>query len=130
MLFCRRMKRVIENTVSKIEDIKETYDFKVVLAGLSNVYTHYITTFEEYQLQKYEAASTIFGPNTLKSYLDQYAYLTEKLLKVWSCYVPLNYYKYNPFYMMNNAEHCQLAPDHIQNRSRQCYPLFTLLKVE
>ena len=82
MLFCRRMKRVIENTVSKTEDIKETYDFKVVLAGLSNVYTHYITTFEEYQLQKYEAASTIFGPHTLNAYLDQYAYLTEKLLKV------------------------------------------------
>ena len=76
------MKRVIENTVSKTEDIKETYDFKVVLAGLSNVYTHYITTFEEYQLQKYEAASTIFGPHTLNAYLDQYAYLTESLLKV------------------------------------------------
>ena len=81
------MKRVIENTVSKIEDIKEAYDFKVVLAGLSNVYTHYITTFEEYQLQKYEAASTIFGPHTLNAYLDQYAYLTEKLLKVRNCYL-------------------------------------------
>ena len=81
------MKRVIENTVSKIEDIKETYDFKVVLAGLSNVYTHYITTFQEYQLQKYEAASTIFGPHTLNAYLDQYAYLTEKLLKVRNCYL-------------------------------------------
>ena len=81
------MKRVIENTVSKIEDIKQTYDFKVVIAGLSNVYTHYITTFEEYQMQKYEAASTIFGPHTLNAYLDQYAYLTEKLLKVRNCYL-------------------------------------------
>ena len=25
-----------------------------VLAGLSNTYTHYITTFEEYQKQRYE----------------------------------------------------------------------------
>ena len=79
---CRRMKRVIENTVSKILDIKGKDGFKVVIAGLSNVYTHYITTFEEYQMQKYEAASTIFGPHTLNAYLDQYAYLTERLLKV------------------------------------------------
>ena len=28
-------------------------DSVVVLAGLSNVYTHYITTFEEYQGQRY-----------------------------------------------------------------------------
>ena len=26
-------------------------DTKVVLAGMANVYTHYITTFEEYQVQ-------------------------------------------------------------------------------
>ena len=76
------MKRIIENTVSKILDIKGKAGFKVVIAGLSNVYTHYITTFEEYQMQKYEAASTIFGPHTLNAYLDQYAYLTERLLKV------------------------------------------------
>ena len=76
------MKRVIENTVSKILDIKGKDDFKVVIAGLSNVYTHYITTYEEYQMQKYEGASTIFGPHTLNEYLDQYAYLTERLLKV------------------------------------------------
>ena len=78
----RRMKRVIESTVSKILDIKEKEGFKVVIAGLSNVYAHYITTYEEYQMQKYEGASTIFGPHTLNAYLDQYAYLTERLLKV------------------------------------------------
>ena len=81
--FFRRMKRVIENTVSEIPDIKEKDGFKVVIAGLSNVYTHYITTYEEYQMQKYEGASTIFGPHTLNAYLDQYAYLTERLLKVY-----------------------------------------------
>ena len=81
--FFRRMKRVIENTVSEIPDIKEKDGFKVVIAGLSNVYTHYITTYEEYQMQKYEGASTIFGPHTLNAYLDQYAYLTKRLLKVY-----------------------------------------------
>ena len=52
----------------------------VALAGLANVYTHYITTYEEYQRQRYEAASTIFGPHTLRAYMQQYSYLTEKIL--------------------------------------------------
>ena len=74
------MKRVIDETISK--SVKDSGSFKVVLAGLSNVYTHYITTFEEYQMQRYEAGSTIYGPNTLQAYLEQYAYLTENLLMV------------------------------------------------
>jgi len=53
---------------------------KVVIAGLSNTYTHYITTWEEYQKQRYEAASTIFGPNTLLSYQQQYVRLAEAML--------------------------------------------------
>ena len=57
-------------------------DLKVVLAGLSNVYTHYITTYEEYQPHRYEAASTIFGPHSLKAYQDQFKYLTEAMLQV------------------------------------------------
>ena len=32
------------------------------------MYTHYITTPEEYNVQRYEAASTIYGPNTLATY--------------------------------------------------------------
>lgn len=57
---------------------------KVVVAGLSNVYTHYITTFEEYQKQRYEAGSTIYGPHTLRAYQQQYQYLTENLMQVRS----------------------------------------------
>ncbi|XP_022598124.1 neutral ceramidase [Seriola dumerili] len=47
-------------------------DIEVVIAGLSNVYTHYITTYEEYQVQRYEGASTIYGPHTLSAYLHKY----------------------------------------------------------
>ncbi|XP_057378425.1 uncharacterized protein LOC130700406 [Daphnia carinata] len=54
---------------------------KTVIAGLSNVYTHYITTFEEYQVQRYEGASTIYGPHTLSAYLDQYKKLTRAIFK-------------------------------------------------
>ncbi|XP_030266734.1 neutral ceramidase isoform X2 [Sparus aurata] len=47
-------------------------DLEVVIAGLSNIYTHYITTYEEYQVQRYEGASTIYGPHTLSAYLQKY----------------------------------------------------------
>ena len=57
-------------------------EYKVVLAGLSNVYTHYIATYEEYQRQRYEAASTIFGPHSLQAYQQQYAMLAERLIQV------------------------------------------------
>ncbi|XP_031458440.1 putative neutral ceramidase C [Phasianus colchicus] len=49
-----------------------TAGMDVVIAGLCNVYTHYITTYEEYQVQRYEAASTIYGPHTLSAYIQLY----------------------------------------------------------
>jgi len=51
-----------------------------VVAGLSNTYTHYITTFEEYQKQRYEAASTIYGPHTLHAYQAQFDKLAGALV--------------------------------------------------
>ncbi|XP_072398582.1 neutral ceramidase-like [Diabrotica undecimpunctata] len=56
-------------------------DAKVVLTGLSNVYTNYIATPEEYQLQRYEGASTIYGPYTLPIYINIYTQLVEGMLK-------------------------------------------------
>lgn len=54
----------------------------ILLSGLSNVYTDYITTFEEYQQQRYEGASTIYGPHTQRAHQQQYASLFDSLLKV------------------------------------------------
>ena len=45
-------------------------DVTVVLAGLTNTYSSYVTTFEEYAMQRYEGASTIFGPHTLDAYIQ------------------------------------------------------------
>ncbi|XP_077999316.1 neutral ceramidase-like [Glandiceps talaboti] len=56
-------------------------DTHVVISGLSNVYTHYITTNEEYQIQRYEGASTIYGPHTLEAYIQQFKILAEALAK-------------------------------------------------
>ncbi|KAF6107544.1 N-acylsphingosine amidohydrolase 2B [Phyllostomus discolor] len=51
----------------------------VVISGLSNVYTHYITTYEEYQVQRYEAASTIYGPHTLSAYIQLFRVLAKAI---------------------------------------------------
>ncbi|XP_071952076.1 uncharacterized protein [Antedon mediterranea] len=54
---------------------------KVLIAGLSNTYSDYITTLEEYQVQRYEGASTIFGPHTCQAYINQFKALAEAMIK-------------------------------------------------
>ena len=42
----------------------------VVLGGPANTYTHYIATAEEYSIQRYEGASTLYGPQTLAAHIN------------------------------------------------------------
>ncbi len=42
----------------------------VVIGGPANSYAHYITTEEEYGIQRYEGASTLYGPHTLAAYIN------------------------------------------------------------
>uniref|UniRef100_H2ZAK9 Neutral ceramidase n=1 Tax=Ciona savignyi TaxID=51511 RepID=H2ZAK9_CIOSA len=72
----RRIKESVQNE-AKAHGI---HNAKVVLAGLSNVYTHYITTPEEYTAQRYEGASTIYGPHTFQAYQQKYTSLVESLI--------------------------------------------------
>ncbi|XP_075996229.1 neutral ceramidase [Genypterus blacodes] len=65
----RRLREAVKQELESEGELKDT---EVVIAGLSNVYTHYITTYEEYQLQRYEGASTIYGPHTLSAYLQKF----------------------------------------------------------
>ncbi len=65
----RRLRNQIKNTLLQYNKIDE--DASIVLSGLSNTYSGYITTYEEYQLQRYEAASTLFGPHTLTAYIQE-----------------------------------------------------------
>lgn len=51
----------------------------VVIAGPANTYGHYVTTREEYAVQRYEGASTIFGQFTLEAYIDKYSSLVPYL---------------------------------------------------
>ncbi|KAE8690430.1 Neutral ceramidase [Hibiscus syriacus] len=52
----------------------------VVIAGLTNTYSQYVSTFEEYQVQRYEGASTLYGPNTLNAYIQEFKKLAEALI--------------------------------------------------
>ena len=53
----------------------------VTIAGLANSYSHYITTEEEYAAQRYEAASTLYGPHTLAAYIQEFERITIDLLQ-------------------------------------------------
>uniref|UniRef100_A0A663DWI7 Neutral ceramidase n=1 Tax=Aquila chrysaetos chrysaetos TaxID=223781 RepID=A0A663DWI7_AQUCH len=64
--------RRLREAVKREFDSHGTPRMDVIIAGLCNVYTHYITTYEEYQVQRYEAASTIYGPHTLSAYIQLY----------------------------------------------------------
>lgn len=46
---------------------------EVVIAGLSNAYSSYVTTRQEYAAQHYEGAFTMFGPWTLAAYRQEFA---------------------------------------------------------
>ncbi|XP_020584682.1 neutral ceramidase-like [Phalaenopsis equestris] len=52
----------------------------IVIAGLTNTYSQYVTTFEEYQIQRYEGASTLYGPHTLNAYIQEFRKLAAALL--------------------------------------------------
>ncbi|KAJ1451704.1 Neutral/alkaline nonlysosomal ceramidase [Pelagophyceae sp. CCMP2097] len=53
---------------------------EIVVAGLANEYADYTTTAEEYQQQRYEGASTVFGQHQLAAYLQETAKLADAML--------------------------------------------------
>ncbi len=50
-------------------------DTQVIIASDANGYTHYITTPEEYDVQRYEGGSTLYGKQTLAAYIQEYSKL-------------------------------------------------------
>jgi hypothetical protein len=51
----------------------------VGIVGYANDYAFYVTTAEEYAVQNYEGASTLYGPNTLAAYLQEVGKLATAL---------------------------------------------------
>jgi neutral ceramidase len=72
--------RRLRNTVRDVLVRGGMQDPIVVIAGLSNTYSGYIATYEEYQVQRYEAASTVYGPHTLGAYQQLFTTLAESLV--------------------------------------------------
>jgi len=73
----RRLRSTV-NAIFEAAGLKNRY---VVISGLANTYTGYITTYEEYEVQRYEAASTIYGPHTLGAYQQIFSQLTTALIQ-------------------------------------------------
>lgn len=55
-------------------------NYEAAIAGLANSYSDYITTYEEYHMQRYEGASTIYGPHTSQAYTQQFKKLAKNLI--------------------------------------------------
>ncbi|KAI8984590.1 Neutral/alkaline nonlysosomal ceramidase [Mycotypha africana] len=66
--------RILRESIkdSLIEHGLGNNDTIVIHSGPANGYASYCTTFEEYQHQRYEGASTPYGPYTLQAYVDAF----------------------------------------------------------
>ncbi|KAF7554387.1 hypothetical protein G7046_g6840 [Stylonectria norvegica] len=62
----RRWKAAIAKEASSFLD----EDAIVVLGGPANTYAHYVATPEEYEVQRYEGASTLYGKHELDAYIN------------------------------------------------------------
>ncbi|CAL1402192.1 unnamed protein product [Linum trigynum] len=73
----RRLRDAVKQVMTRGKNEK----LHVVIAGLTNTYSQYITTFEEYEIQRYEGASTLYGPHTLSAYIQEFKKLAGALIR-------------------------------------------------
>ncbi|KFK25279.1 hypothetical protein AALP_AA8G091200 [Arabis alpina] len=76
----RRLRDAIKSFLISLDGEEFSDNLHVVIAGLSNTYSQYITTFEEYEVQRYEGASTLYGPHTLTAYIQEFKKLALALV--------------------------------------------------
>lgn len=69
----RRLKK------SVLEALASTGVKHVAISALTNGYSQYVTTKEEYDMQWYEGASTYFGPYTLQAYQQEFVKLANAI---------------------------------------------------
>lgn len=75
----RRLRKAVKESLLENSPALQADEVFVTIAGLTNTYSSYVTTFEEYQAQRYEAASTIFGPYTLDGYIQEFTRLARDM---------------------------------------------------
>ncbi|PSS34619.1 Neutral ceramidase [Actinidia chinensis var. chinensis] len=76
----RRLRDAVKMALISRSNGEFNSNVHVVIAGLTNTYSQYVTTFEEYQVQRYEGASTLYGPHTLDAYIQEFRKLAAALL--------------------------------------------------
>eukprot|EP00898_Chlorokybus_atmophyticus_P005581 jgi/Chlat1/6023/Chrsp4S09084 len=90
----RRLREAIARTIIEEEEEEEAERGKgvrprkppvVVISGLANEYSGYCTTPEEYAAQRYEGASTLYGPHTLAAYCQEFQALARTLMRSPAC---------------------------------------------
>ncbi len=64
----RRWRAAVKAAASEI--VPDAVEPVVVLGGPANTYAHYVTTPEEYGIQRYEGASTLYGQWELPAYIN------------------------------------------------------------
>ncbi|KAE8770568.1 neutral ceramidase [Hordeum vulgare] len=77
----RRLRDAVKNVLISGSNSEFGTNIHVVLAGLTNTYSQYVTTFEEYQIQRYEGASTLYGPHTLSAYIQEFQKLATAMIE-------------------------------------------------
>nr|KJB57997.1 hypothetical protein B456_009G189600 [Gossypium raimondii] len=75
----RRLREAVKETLINNGNGEFDNETRVVMAGLTNTYSQYIVTFEEYKQQRYEAASTLYGPHTLSAYIQEFKKLAKAM---------------------------------------------------
>lgn len=75
----RRLRDAVKTVLTSADNGEFNADVHVVIAGLTNTYASYVTTYEEYQVQRYEGASTLYGPHTLSAYIQEFKKLATAL---------------------------------------------------
>lgn len=76
----RRLRNAVKTVLTSESNKKFDSNVHVVIAGLTNTYSQYVTTYEEYQVQRYEGASTLYGPHTLSAYIQEFKKLARALM--------------------------------------------------
>ncbi|CAD5312001.1 Neutral ceramidase 1 [Arabidopsis thaliana] len=76
----RRLRYAVKTQLKNSGNKDLSGEIHVVIAGLANGYSQYVTTFEEYQVQRYEGASTLYGPHTLSGYIQEFKKLSKSLV--------------------------------------------------
>jgi neutral ceramidase len=76
----RRLRNALTKVIEASGALAAGQKAHIAIAGLSNSYSSYVTTYEEFQAQRYEAASTLFGPHTLEGYIQEFSRITNDLV--------------------------------------------------